>query len=245
MFKYITITDIINYDKIIKDDLRNAGYNIGDLLNMPHLNNTWESFPHANIDILERMYLLSKNYENSILNYYCSGREEEENIPNINRIIKSVELFKNKNKNILIDILQIVKDPNCCCVHIRSGDLLVELEFIECILKLSDMFNKIILLSGVHLDELYRSEIDKKFIFVNTINHIMSQRDNIYVYLNNPDIHLSIMSEASNLLIHKGGFSCLGSIVCNGNLFITPYFTHAKESNWINKVNKKYILLNQ
>lgn len=51
------------------------------------------------------------------------------------------------------------------------------------------------------------------------------------------------MSIASNLLVHKGGFSCLGSIVCNGNLFITPYFTVAKCENYISKVNKKYTML--
>ena len=72
------------------------------------------------------------------------------------------------------------------------------------------------------------------------MNNILAQRDNIYIYLSSPDVHLSIMSEATNLLLHKGGFSCLGSIVCNGNLFITNYFIVAKCNNWISKVNKKY-----
>jgi hypothetical protein len=73
-----------------------------------------------------------------------------------------------------------------------------------------------------------------------TMNNILAKRDNVYIYLNSPDIHLSIMSEATNLLVHKGGFSCLGSIVCGGNLFITNYFIYAKRTNWISKVNKKY-----
>lgn len=68
-------------------------------------------------------------------------------------------------------------------------------------------------------------------------------RENIYIHLNTPDMHLAIMSMASNLLVHKGGFSCLGSIVCNGNLFITKNFHHANCNNWMNKVNKKYSLL--
>jgi hypothetical protein len=29
------------------------------------------------------------------------------------------------------------------------------------------------------------------------------------------------MRQASNLLVHKGGFSVIGTLVCTGNLFIT------------------------
>ena len=76
------------------------------------------------------------------------------------------------------------------------------------------------------------------------MNNILAKRNNIYIYLNSSDIHLSIMSEASNLLVHKGGFSCLGSIVCKGNLLITKYFLFEKCENWKNKVNKKYIYIN-
>jgi hypothetical protein len=234
-------SDIVITDKIIPEDGRKGGYNIGDLLNMPHLANIWGSSPHADLGALNRMKLLANNYKDSVLDYYCSGRiNDEENVPNINLIKNAVEQFKTKNQEILEDIRIVVKEGNVCCVHIRNGDLDTELDFIKIIIRLSYKFNKIIILSGVHLDCNFKDEIQKKRNFLNTMNNILAQRDNIYIYLSSADIHLSIMSEASNLLVHKGGFSCLGSIVCNGNLFITNYFSVAKCNNWISKVNKKY-----
>ena len=242
--RVLKLSDISITDKNILKDTRNAGYNLGDLLNMPHLGNMWDSSPHRNSEELYRMNLLGSNYKNSVLDYYCSGREnEEENVPNINLIINAVEQFKTKNQQILKDISVIVKEDNVCCVHVRNGDLDTEDDFIKVIIKLSYRFNKIILLSGIHLDSYYKDEKQKKKNFIKTMNNILVQRDNIYIYLNSADIHLSIMSVASNLLLHKGGFSCLGSIVCNGNLFITNYFLFAKCDNWISKVNKDYMKL--
>lgn len=240
----IDITDVVINDKIVEEDTRSAGYNIGDLLNMPNLCDCWPCNPHYNDDALERMKLLGQHYPDSILSYYCSTRKHNaEHVPNIKRVINSVNYFKCKNEADLEDISIIVKEPDVCCVHIRSGDLDTEQDYINIIIKLSHLFNKIIILSGIHLDAYFRSENDKKNTFFNTINNILQMRENIYIHLNTPDMHLAIMSMASNLLVHKGGFSCLGSIVCNGNLFITKNFHHANCNNWMNKVNKKYSLL--
>ena len=240
----INVSDIQITDLIIPEDLRNGGYNLGDLLNIPNLNNDWNSIPHADIHQLNRMKLLGSIYKDSILQFYCNGRSnDEESIPNINLIKQSVNKFISINYENLYEIINIIKDTNTCCVHLRNGDLESENDYINIIINLSKKFNKIIILSGIHLDNMYKSEIDKKINFVTTINNILQKNNNIFIYLNTADIHLSIMSLASNLLIHKGGFSCLGSIVCNGNLYVTKYFTHKNKENWINKVNNKYIIL--
>ena len=244
MKRFINIEDIIITDKFIPDDERNAGYNIGDLLNMPNLADYWAGNPHADPYALHRMKLLGENYKDSILDYYCSGREnDKEPVPNVNLIIKSCEQFKSKNQEILEDISVIVKQKDVCCVHIRNGDVGTEVNFIDIVIKLSRKFNKIIILSGVHLDCYFASQEHKKINFMNTINNILNQNDNMYIYLAPPDIHLSIMSIASNLLLHKGGFSCVGSIVCSGNLFVTEYFGYVNASNWNSRVNKKYTVL--
>jgi hypothetical protein len=190
------------------------------------------------------MNLIGTHYEDSVLNYYCSTRENrEEPVPNIDRIINSVDHFRGKNETLLEEISIIVKEPDVCCVHVRNGDLHTEGDYIKIIIKLSYLFKKIIILSGIHLDSYFKGEAKKKENFLNTMNNILQMRDNIYLYLNTPDMHLSVMAMASNLLIHKGGFSCLGSILCKGNLFITHHFTIAKCNNWLEKVNKKYSLL--
>lgn len=245
MKRILDESDILITDKIIPEDARRAGYNIGDLLNMPHLSNQWASSPHADLASFNRMKLLANNYKDSVLDYYCAGRvNDEERIPNINLIINAVEQFKTKNQHLLEDIRILVKEENVCCVHVRNGDLDTEEGFTQIIIRLSYHFEKIVILSGIHLDTVYKDETEKKTNFLKTMNNLLAKRDNIYIYLNSPDVHLSIMSEASNLVVHKGGFSCLGSIVCSGNLFITDYFnSYAKCDTWRSKVNKKYINL--
>ena len=244
MKKSITNDDIIIYDKLIKDDTRNAGYNIGDLLNMPSLHNIWTQCPHADNNILNRMNIISNNYENSILNIYCKIRQNKnEIIPNIDKIKKSVEEFTNKNQHTYSDILQVIQLPTTLCIHIRNADVETEESYINCIDKIAKKYKDIILLTGIHNDESYRNNNNKIINVIKIINLILQKNNNINIYLNTADIHLSLMMYASNLLIHKGGFSCLGSIVSTGNLFITKLFTYVNQINWQTQVNKKYTLI--
>jgi hypothetical protein len=55
------------------------------------------------------------------------------------------------------------------------------------------------------------------------MNKILERNENIYLHMDSPDNHLAIMRKASNLLLHKGGFSMLGYIVATGNVFITAF----------------------
>jgi UDP-N-acetylenolpyruvoylglucosamine reductase len=74
--------------------------------------------------------------------------------------------------------------------------------------------------------------------FKNTFNSILEKNDNIFIYLDQQDVHIMIMANASNLLLHKGGFSAIGSIVSTGQLFITHLFTHNFHPIWKKLVNK-------
>lgn len=244
MQKLITNHDLIIYDKLIANDERNAGYNIGDLLNMPSLHNIWNQDPHADESMLQKMHLIGSNYEQSILNIYCEKREHSgEIVPNISLIQKAVDQFTNEQKHTYANMLELIHLPTTLCVHVRNGDLDTEESYIKCIVEMATNYTHVILLTGIHLDEAYKNNETKKANVIQTINSILTQRHNIYVYLNTADVHLSLMRNATNLLLHKGGFSCLGSIVASGNLFITDLFTHANQPNWQNQVNKKYTLL--
>jgi len=239
--KELTINDIIICDAniLVECGDRKHGYNIGDILNMPYLSGQWEEKKWINVKI----YSKDEIYKDTIMNFYCKSRVPDEIVPNIPRIIRSVDEFTEKYKNNFIDIYNIVQNPNCMCVHIRSGDLqLLTGYFINIIINLSKKYKYIILLSGIHSDEYFKKNHEKKHNFLKDMNIILSQGSNIYIYLNNADIHLSLMSKASNLLLHCGGYSALGSIVSTGNLFITKQFYHAFSKNWIDKVNKPYTL---
>ena len=238
--RHITKEDIVIYDKVIENDLRKGGYNLGDLLNMPSLVDIWS---YKNPPGKFRMNHLGKEYENSILSYYCENREENDPIPDVNLINDSVLKFTENNRHMYEDILILVKNTSTCCIHVRNGDVNTERHYIDTIIELSTIFDTIILLSGVHLDESFKSNNDKINNFVNTMNSILNKNSNIYIYLNCADIHLSIMMNAANLLLHKGGFSLLGSIVSTGTLFITDIFQAVNYKLWKQLVNKPYTVL--
>lgn len=56
-----------------------------------------------------------------------------------------------------------------------------------------------------------------------------------------PDDHLAIMYNARNLLLHKGGFSVLGSIINHGQLFVTPLMTTVKSNFWTHYVKRENV----
>jgi hypothetical protein len=211
----------------IKEDFINAGYNLGDLLNMPFLYGVWEQNPHGSEDRLYRMNIIGQNYPDSILSNYITERPENEVVPNIERIINATEKYidktqENTNMN-LNEIFKTVRDANYLCVHVRCGDLLVEEEYIEKIAELSRKYEKVVLLSGINMDEHYLNDHNKKCNFLFFMNKILERNENIFLHMDSPDNHLAIMRNASNLLLHKGGFSMLGYIVATGKVFITEF----------------------
>jgi hypothetical protein len=229
------------YNPELKKTVKNSScYNVGDILNMPHLSGVWP----------EKIYLSKKIktddiiYDETIINLYEKNKPDDEIVPNIPRIINSVNEFTEKYKQHYINIYNFVKNPKCMCVHVRSGDKDVLTDhFINVIYDFSQKFDYIILLSGVHSATYAKSHDEKVNNFFIDINKILNLNSNIYIYLDIPDVHLSIMMNASNLLLHCGGFSAVASIISTGNLYITKKFNHAFSENWIKKVNKKYILV--
>jgi len=238
--RHITPNDVIIYDKNIDFTLdeRKAGYNIGNLLNMPYLSGQWTPIPgldECSSRRLDRMNLVADICKDSILHIYCNYRPFDEKVPCGPRIMDSVKKYMEKNKKMFEtnEIFKMVQNPRCLCVHIRSAELNVEQEYVSIIEKLSHLYDKIILLGGIHLDRDFRPDEIKTSIFAYDMNRIMDKNSNIFLYLDKPDIHLCLMHKAANLLVHKGGFSCLGSIVCKGTLFLTNLFEYLDQPNWI------------
>ena len=218
LYDTIAPSDVVIYDKHIDADVRAAGYNIGDLLNMPYLAGQWEQCPHASQEMLDRMNLVGAAYENSILRKYTTQRNAGEKVPDIERIKACVGWFASENAGVLAGILGVVRDPGCVCVHVRSGDLDTEQAHIDRIARVSRLYARVIILAGVHLDERCRSHAAKIQNFVSTINTILRLNTNIRVHLAPPDVHLAVMMHAANLMVHKTGFSRLGAIVATGRV---------------------------
>ena len=142
------------------------------------------------------------------------------------------------------EIYDIVMDDTTLCVHLRTGDYgLVSDFYINVIHQLSLKYKKVILFTGIHADQSWNKLDTSKNNCVTSINTILSKNTNIFVYLDNPDIHLSLFSVAKNLLLHKNGFSILASFVSTGNIFVTDEFSAATQQNWLREINTKKVIL--
>lgn len=225
----------------LRSDDRQAGYNIGDLLNIPFLEDVWEQNPiHHNNACLERMILLARLCPHTILFHYTATRPEDEPVPNLHRIRQAVDKYFDQHGHgvEMLHALRLARSPKTLTVHIRSGDRDTNPDYLRKILHLSKQFDHVLLLSGVHKDESFLEHHQKVGKFITTINKILSHGNKFMLVMDEPDAHLCIMKKASHLLLHQGGFSALGGIVAEGKVFYTNAFSHATKMNWKRLVRK-------
>lgn len=222
--------DIKIFGKDIDGDPSNAGYTIGDALNMPFLWEMWNATPHNDDTTLKRFMLISENYKNSIVYYYNKHRPRDEPIPNIQRICNAVDMYS-QNHDIDNDFIKKIKSNHILCVHIRSGDLDVHPKVIDTIQALSQLYEEVYIFSGIHLDQNHRSNNDKISSFMGVMNNLLTNKK-FKLLLAEPDIHMVLMREAKNLFVHRGGYSALGAILCKGNVFASEHFGHMYTEKW-------------
>lgn len=239
--KQITIQDIKIEGKHIEDDKTNAGYNIGDLLNIPSLAGYWRAVPHNRMEDLERLYIIGSAYYKSILSYYIEARPTNEIVPCIPRVIGAVQKFI-ENTTDAKDYLQFVQSEDVLCVHIRCGDKNVEQEYLDLIIKLSKNYRFVYLFCGLHLDARFSTNNEKTISFLNTINFLLANSLNISLVNSCADMHVALMMKSKNLLLHKGGYSTIGLIICEGNIFITKLLDTVNDF-WKARMNIPYTFL--
>jgi len=244
--KNITINELDFFDMDAK--FGETGYNIGDLLNMPHYWANWSQTPHADKNMLNVALNTAKNNPESILGLYYKSRNDDEPIPNLPRLNYIVETFANTNNIVNFEIISIVKNIKNLCVHLRSGDYgIISDNFLNKILTLSNKFEKVIILCGLNrsrdLDPNSETNIKSKNNLYQSLNKLLNMNNNIFIYIDVPDIHICLMHLASNLLLHKGGFSVIGSFINNNNIFITNEFFPINNIKWRNEVKGKNIII--
>ena len=228
----------------VDSSVNKYGYNLGDFLNAPYYMGLWKQTPHHSDELLERLNNMAKNYPKTILGLYCNQRPNNENVPSVSRLKNATELFLQNNMENFKEIYDMVVDDTTLCVHLRTGDYgLVSDFFINVIYQLSLKYKKVILFTGIHADQSWNKLDTSKNNCLTSINTILSKNTNIFVYMDNPDVHLSLFSVAKNLLLHKNGFSILASFVCTGNIFVTDEFSAASQQNWLRDVNVKKVVL--
>lgn len=231
--KVIKKEEIFKYLLNIEDKNSNIHYNIGNILNIPYYfnNNPWE---------LSRQFrgVNTKEFKNTLVNYYFKNfKLGKDTVPDTIRLNSSIDKYIEDNK--LKYYSSIFNQDNILVVHLRVGDMgEISNKYYKTILNLSKNFYKIFLLVGIHRNTAYKNK--KHIVIKNTNNSIFKIFDNINnacIVIGNADEHISIMKFSKNLLLHKGSYTVIGSIVCPNNVYITDEFSAHKSDRWKKMIN--------
>ncbi len=218
---------------------RDLNYNLGDMLNMPSYSRLYK-WPLDNVVKKTRAYNVSLIGKKTLLGFYFSKYEDYDNsrlildgsrYPNVTHLHRAVAEYGKYNEKYSPPIVHLaeMKKNDTLLVHIRSGDfggigLNFTIEIITITKK--ENFHHVILMSGAHNDTRWGAQMNNSATVIDfEIHHLksllMASKINTTVhYGTNPDHDMYLMSKASNLLIHRGGYSVLGAIICSGNVFV-------------------------
>lgn len=238
---FTNVFSIPIYDKT--NEVNKGGYNMADLLNLPtYWFEWWPRNPHKDDEWYNAYKEACKQFPTSIVaNYGKLRTDENEVMPNNTKICQATDIYIDLNKDKLKSnkVYNLIDDKDALFVHLRSGDKLsAETEYLEKINELSKYYKRVIILAGIHSDSRVNDVEKSKKILSDDLNKII--KNNIELDLDHADVHVSIMRKCKNLLVHKGGFSILGTIVFSGDNLYATNLLETKDSSEIenNKILK-------
>ena len=211
-------------------------YNLGDLFNMPSYSTQWSSsWPkmQRSARTLDQAQKLAIQNNQSLLALYFRDNSDslspDARYPNLSRIALAVQEFGKQHiaNHASAHSFAVLRKNTTLLVHVRSGDIgHIHPDFVQCVLNISARFNMTILMGGVHVHS--NKQWYPKDIALNNIamemHHLVRECHKMGIsafihYGKNPDADLYMMSIASNLLLHRGGYSALGGLLNKGNTF--------------------------
>ena len=246
MFRHYIMNEI---DKNIDNS---RSYSLGDLLQMPRIyykylqNGNNGYFPRTESEtspVVDRVLSIIKkgNWNGSILERYYSGLENGENPPNIDRLVDVIDKFIQTNN--LHNEINFIKEQDTLVVHIRTGDRgVVDEKIVTEIYNLKQKFSKCVIVLGMEWSDnvgefCERKKLKKDDLYENFYKSCKILLDNFgketYILLADADKHTCMFRKCQNLFVHKGGFSAIGSLICDGNIFCSSEFEAVHNDNKI------------
>jgi len=220
-------------------DSEQATYNIGDILNTPWY---WTGGNWPIKKLRPDHQNAVDHHKGSIGNIYFSSRPEDEDIPNEDRIRESTDEYIKRNGEKFQHLIDIVSNEKTLTAHIRSGDSgVIDEGTVEKIKGLASDYDKIFILSGIHSDKNWFTDIEQPKTTLNQSLDIIKAAlgDKAIFDFSNADVHLCLMRKASNLFLHKGGFSMLGGILFQGkNLYISNLIESRQKEHYTKHLSK-------
>ncbi len=234
-------TIIFNKEDHNNDHNKHEYYSIGDLMGMPYyIKNkeaiaSWDSGrgrpPRGKKDIINHLFpnticsLYYNLYDNSIF-------------PNLAAIDKAIAHYDKLNP-LSMDLFS-----NALVIHIRLGDRgSMPRGYKSEIKNLSKNFNHCIILIGQENSHSYLKKHD-----IPMENCLASYQevfeflddDKFSVFIASCDIHINLMRKCENLLVHYGGFSLIGFLTNQNNVYCsTDFRAWGYDNKYIDEEKKK------
>lgn len=203
------------------------GYNVGDLLNMPSFTGAYQATwpPNGKRELVEVATAIHLSHPKSIIgryfqNYTCCL----ERLPLIRRLQDVVASYGESVDASLQGYLRsTIESQDTLLVHVRSCDKSVpHNNFLNYAATLSSSFRSIVLMGQCHNDTRYANHHDALENLRQSFQTLARRmgREKVTLFPRaNADDHVFAMSRASHLLVHRGGFSAVGALVCRGKVY--------------------------
>jgi len=131
------------------------------------------------------------------------------------------------------------QDNNTLVIHFRSGDSPSHPDdfrrFTSVVAKLAKSFSRTIILGGIHADFRYysleASVAGSQAEYELLSAAIQEAGSQVTLQLDSAaDEDMLVMYHARHLLVHRGGFSALGALLCQGTVYYTDMLAHPNKS---------------
>ena len=255
-------------NKIDKDNSnwfgRRITYSVGDCLRLPRIyyrNHKVPVLPDGDArarplparPMREVVSIVKNNiWKDSLLYKYYLDIDMDECQPNMQRFINIVDDMDYSNFD--VKIFDTIKETGTLVCHIRTGDCgNLEKETLSQLQKLRSQFDVCLICLGMEWSDapgLYwdrhgdkKDDIIKHF-FTTCSQLLCSLGDNTSIIKAEPDYHICMFRHSKNLFVHKGGFSCIGSLICKGNIYCSKEFvpfSNEKNKLWRSMVIGKIL----
>ena len=211
------------------------GYNVGDILNMPSFH-TQHSWPPQGIGYTETVASkLARTFKNSVLGLYFVDQNHGddkvyERTPSIPRIKHAVDFYGTwiMDENVKYFCDDLLPKKSTILVHLRScDDKQLSESYVQNIYTVSKQFDTVVLTGGCHADERYANHAtaaSNLFYGVDLVYNKMRDKGvacKLLMFPNyNPDDALYAFRIASNVMVERGGYAALGSLLTQGNVYL-------------------------
>jgi hypothetical protein len=202
-----------------------GGYCIGDLMNMPSLMSPPRFPTHGVKRLIDAAHTVAQLNPTTFIGIYYNVYNKSCPIPYIPKVHWAINEYGRRKYRSDSESLSLVRNETTLLVHVRSGDRgAISTSYKSHIMKLSSSFETICLIGGVHADRLSAPENVSKANLNDDFNNITATLSGLgkRVHVRTtklPDDDFYLMYSAANLLVHKGGFSAIGGLVCKGRVF--------------------------